>query len=100
MPKHPDYEERSALLEQEDAIEEKASIREVTSIIRHTLKESVKELINLTRSGDESIRLNAVKHHLKLAGLEVEKSEVNNKGVMSLTISPEQAARVIDAANK
>jgi len=100
VPKHPDYEERSALLEQEDAIEEKASIREVTSIIRHTLKESVKELINLTRSGDESIRLNAVKHHLKLAGLEVEKSEVNNKGVMSLTISPEQAARVIDAANK
>lgn len=100
MPKLPEYEERSALLEQEDALEEKASIREVTSIIRHSLKESVKELINLTRSGDESIRLNAVKHHLKLAGLEVEKSEVNNKGAMSLTISPEQAARVIEAANK
>lgn len=97
MPKLPDYDERSAHIAQVCADLDRKMIEEVSSVIRESLKESAKELVNLTKSDDESIRLQAVKHHLKLGGLEVDRTEVNNKGTMSLTISPEQAARVVSA---
>lgn len=99
VPKLPDYEERTAALAKQCEENERKTLAEVSSVLLAALKASAEELVNLTASSDESIRLQAVKHHLKLAGLEIEKSEVNNKGTMSLTISSEQAKKVINAAN-
>lgn len=41
------------------------------------LIESVKLLKKFRYNEDESVALNAVKHHLKLAGLEIERQEVS-----------------------
>lgn len=87
MPKLPDYEERTADIAQEGSELDQRLIEEVSSIIRSGLKASAQVIINLTTfEGKDSVdvqsanvRFNAAKHHLKLGGMEVDRTEHSGK---------------------
>lgn len=96
MTRDPDYKEKSEAVLAE--CNDEALLKSAREEIYKTLTDSVQKIKSLVHSKDDAIALRAAREHLLLAGLYVEKSEVNNKGTMSLTISPEQAARVISAS--
>lgn len=99
-----DFEERNAMLAQTVMRQMEEARIEAVDKLSKSLANSAEELISLTKFSAEeaveaqsaNVRLSAIKHHLKLAGLEVERSEVSHTG--GLTISSEHAAKVLDAA--
>lgn len=68
--KEPDYFERSKLIQ--DECDNDVALKQARHAVFHDLVESVQQLKALRGSSDESVALAAIKHHLKLAGLEVE----------------------------
>jgi len=52
-------------------------IKEAQALIAKSVTKSAKSLIKLTNTAtqEDATRLNAIKHHLKLAGLEIERVE-------------------------
>ncbi len=96
MLKSPSYDKSSQELSEE--CQNDVALVEARKEIYAELSKSIQIIKELRLSEDASIQLKACREHLLLAGLYVEKSEVNNKGTMSLTISPEHAANVIKAA--
>lgn len=51
----------------------------------------------ITDPSVERLKFDAAKHILKLGGLEVDRSEVENKGTVILKITPAHAAKVTSA---
>lgn len=96
MLKSPSYDKSSQELSEECAND--VALIEARKEIYAELSKSIQILKQLRLNEDASIQLKACREHLLLAGLYVEKSEVNNKGSISLVISPDQAAKVVNAA--
>lgn len=90
----PDYQEKSQLVK--EICENDVALKEARDEIFKPLVESVRKLIKHTNSPEDSVSLKAIIEHLKIAGLYVEKSEVSHSG--SLSITPDHAAKVIDAS--
>lgn len=71
----PNYNERSTLVQQIVNESESDLVKEAQKALLGDLLESIKLLKDMRFSEDESVSLNAIKHHLKLAGLEKERTE-------------------------
>lgn len=102
--KLPDFEERNAILAQAVMRQmEEARINAVDKLSKQ-LADSAQTLINLTNfegkdavaAASANVRLKAINLHMELAGLKIDRQEVNHTG--SLSISPDHAAKVLDAA--
>lgn len=77
MNRSPDYEERSEKIAKE--CENDIALKAARKLIYEHLINSTKGLIDLTDNEDAALRLQAIKHHLKIGGLEVERSEASHK---------------------
>ena len=79
MPRNrePDYEEKGRILAKLAKESHAKYIKGAQALIAKSVTKSAKSLINLTETAtqEDATRLNAIKHHLKLAGLEIERVE-------------------------
>lgn len=94
MKRAPDYHQKSKKIEEICAND--VALKKAREEIFKELSQSVKIIKNLRNSQDESISLKACREHALLAGLYVERSEVNHSG--NLVISPDHAKKVLNAA--
>lgn len=69
-------------------------ISDARELIKKDLIDSVTKLKSLTSSADDSVALSAIKHHLKLAGLEIDQAE----SVVEFKILPTQADAILSAS--
>lgn len=92
MKRLPDYPEKVELSKTLALEGNAARIADTQELISQHLKESAQGLIELTNIEDPTIRLQAIKHHLKLGGLEVEKHQ--HEG--NLTFEPFKISRGSD----
>lgn len=88
--KLPGYKERSKRIA--EACNHSELLKKAQDELYKELTESVVMLKKKRLSSDETISLNAIKHHLKLAGLEVERTE--NKNQVIVNITSDQAAKI------
>lgn len=97
--KAEDYEAKSLSLAREAEESLKIACAAATRKISEFNSEGVEMLIDLARNGlpEDSVKLQALKHALKLGGMEIERQEVTQK---TITITEEHAAKIRKAAEK
>lgn len=95
MNRYPDYHQRSQSLA--EIVNSNDAVKAARDAIFAELTESVRTIKSLRDDCEveSNVRLGAAKHLLKLGGLEVERSEIDHRG---LTITSEHAQSIIDAA--
>jgi len=93
--KNPNIERDSAELAKKVREQELADLAEARLVISRNAKVAADRIITLLDEPDPAICLQASKHVLKLAGLEVERQEIS--GATGLVISMEHAQRVLES---
>jgi hypothetical protein len=91
--KQKGHQERSKKIA--EACENADLVRLAQDEIFGGLADSVKILKELRYSEEPNVQLNAIKHHLKLAGLEVDRSESKNS--VNIVIGDDQVKKIKQA---
>jgi len=91
--KQKDHTERSRQIA--EACENADLVKLAQDEIFGGLADSVKILKELRYSEEPAVQLSAIKHHLKLAGLEIERSETKNS--VNIIIGDDQVKKIKQA---
>lgn len=96
MERYPDYELRSRTLAK--LCEDNAAVKAAQTAIYKDLIDNVATIKELRdhEAVEPSVRLGAAKHLLKLAGLEIERKQVEHGG--NILISRDQAEEIVGVA--
>lgn len=104
ITQNPNYSSDNEAFLAEEKLNREFEFAEASKLIQTNLKIAAAKVVSIFQSSEpiidttgERLKFDAAKHVLKLGGLEVERSEVKGSG-LKLVISPEHAAKVMDAA--
>ena len=95
LTRSADYHEKSSILADLSGFDK--LIKQANEELFETIVGSVRGLRQLTESDDERIRLDAIKYHTKLCGMDVDRSVTDSK--QEVVISVEQRNKILELAN-